>query len=98
MNGAGLWRPAFILSALLFMVGGPQHPDGTMVEMLGHPAWVRAHSLVLAGFVAFLVGLMAFRATPSLPERTRRWTRYALVGAVLQVVEMALHTAAVVDL
>ena len=97
MNGVALWRPAFVAAAVLLIVGGPQHPGGTMVEMLGHPAWVRAHSLVLAGFVAFLVGLMAFRATPSLPESTRRWTRYALVGAVLQVVEMALHTAAVVD-
>ena len=97
MSGVALWRPAFLLSALLLMVGGPQHPDGTMVEMLGHPAWVRAHSLVLAGFVAFLLGLMAFRTIPSLPKNTRRWTRYALVGAVLQVVEMVLHTAAVVD-
>ena len=97
MSGVALWRPAFILSALLLMVGGPQHPEGTMVEMLGHPAWVRAHSLMLAGFVVLFVGLLLFRANPSFPDRTQRWTRYALVGTGLQVVEMVLHTAAVVD-
>ena len=97
MSGVAVWRPAFILSALLLMVGAPQHPGGTMVEMLAHPAWVRAHSLMLAGFVALFVGLLFFRANPSLPDRTQRWTRYALVGTVLQIVEMVLHTAAVVD-
>ena len=68
-----------------------------MVEMLGHPAWVASHSLMLAGFVVLFVGLLVFRTTPTLPERTLRWTRYALVGGALMVVEMALHTAAVVD-
>ena len=97
MSGVALWRPAFVLAAVLLLVGGPQHPDGTLEEMLGHPAWVRSHSLMLAGFVAFFVGLLALRATPSLPDRTRRWTRYALVGTTLQIVEMVLHTAAVVD-
>lgn len=97
MSGVALWRPAFILSALLLMVGGPQHPEGTMVEMLAHPTWVQAHGLMLAGFVFLFVGLLLFRTNPSLPDRTQRWARYALVGTALQVVEMVLHTAAVVD-
>ena len=97
MSGIALWRPAFVLAAVLLLVGAPQHPDGTMEEMLGHPAWIRAHSLMLAGFTAFLVGLMVLRAAPALPERTHRWTGYALVGTALQVVEMVLHTASVVD-
>ena len=59
--------------------------------MLGHAAWVRTHSLMLAGFVALLVGLVVFRATPSLPDRTHRWTRYAIVGTALQVVDGAAH-------
>ena len=91
------WRLAFILSALLILVGGPQHPDGTMAEMLGHPAWFRAHSLLLAGFVALLVGLFFFRSSSTLPHATRRWTRFAVIGTVLQTVEMVLHTAAAVD-
>ena len=97
MSGVALWRPAFVLSAVFLLVGAPQHPEGTMVEMLGHPAWVRAHSLMLAGFAALLGGLLVLRATPALPNRTHRWTRYALAGTALQIVEMMLHTAAVVD-
>ena len=97
MSGVTLWRPAFVLFAVLLMIGAPQHPDGSMVEMLGHPAWVRAHSLMLAGFVVLFIGLLVFRATPSLPDQTQRWTRYALIGTALQIVEMVLHTAAVVD-
>ena len=97
MSGVARWRPAFLLSALLLMVGAPQHPGGTMVEMLGHPAWVRTHSLMTAGFVALFVGLLFLKANPSLPDRTQRWTRYALVGTGLQIVEMVLHTASVVD-
>ena len=97
MNTSARWRSAFILSALLLMIGGPQHPDGTMVEMLGHPDWIPAHTLMLAGFGVLLVGLLAFSTTPTLPTRARRWTRYALVGNALMIVEMALHTAAVVD-
>ena len=38
MSGVALWRPAFVLAAVLLLVGGPQHPDGTLEEMLGHPA------------------------------------------------------------
>ena len=68
-----------------------------MAEMLGHPAWVRAHSLLLAGFVALLVGLVFFRSDSTLPQATRRWTRFAVIGTLLQALEMVLHTAAVVD-
>ncbi len=63
MNTSARWRSAFILSALLLMIGGPQHPDGTMVEMLGHPDWIPAHTLMLAGFGVLLVGLLAFSTT-----------------------------------
>ena len=63
----------------------------------GHPAWVRSHVLMLAGFVALLVGLFFLRSDAALPDATRRWTRVAVIGTALQVVEMVLHTAAVVD-
>ena len=97
MNSFPHWRSLFFLSALLLPIGGLQHPDGTMAEMLAHPAWVRAHALMLAGFLALFVGLFFLRSHATLPEATRRWTRFALIGTALQVVEMALHTAAVVD-
>jgi hypothetical protein len=92
-----LWRGCFIVSALLLMAGGPQHPGGEMHEMLGNPKWVPAHSLLLAGIVVLLVGLLMFKRTTSLPGATQRWLRFAIIGTVLQTIEMAMHTAAVVD-
>lgn len=92
-----LWRLCFIGSALLLMAGGPQHPGGTMAEMLGDPRWVPAHSLMLAGFVTLLAGLLLYKRSTSLPATTNRWLQFAIIGTVLQTIEMAMHTAAVVD-
>lgn len=94
--GSGLWRLFFIVSALFLMAGGPQHPGGTMAEMLADRKWIPAHSLMLAGFVVLLAGLLVYQRN-ALPERTRRWLRFAIIGTLLQAVEMAFHTAAVVD-
>ena len=91
------WRLCFVLAAILLLMGGGQHPNGTMAEMLAHPAWVRSHLLMLAGFVALFVGLIVLFGRAALPDRTRRWTRYAAIGTALQAIELAFHTAAVVD-
>ena len=92
-----LWRLFFILSALFLVAGGPRHPGGTMAEMLAHPDWVPSHALMLAGFVSLLVGLILYQRSVVLPDRTRMWARYAVLGTALQVVEMAFHTAASID-
>ena len=68
-----------------------------MEQMLAHPDWVLAHTLVLLGFVSMLIGLILYGRSTTLPERTRRWIRLATIGTALQVVEMFLHTVAVVD-
>jgi len=92
-----LWRPCLVLSALFILTGGPRHPRGTMAEMLGHPDWVLSHALMLAGFVALLAGLILYNRDAAVPDRTRKWVRFAVIGTVLQVIEMAMHTASVVD-
>ena len=97
MSRAGLWRVFFILTALFIVVGGPQHPKGTMGEMLANPKWIPSHALLLAGFVAFLIGLLLYQRGVGLPDRTRRWARLAVVATILQSVEMTLHMAAAVD-
>ena len=91
------WRVCFVLFAVLIAAGGPQHPQGTMEQMLANRMWVPAHSLLFAGFVALLIGLIALGRGPLLPPRTRRWLRWAIIGTAVQAVEMALHTAAAVD-
>ena len=93
-----LWRPFFALCGILILAGGPKHPGGTMAEMLAHPDWVPSHALMLAGFVSLLIGLLFVRRLPDLNARVRRWTAVATVGTILQIIEMAFHTAAYVDL
>ncbi|MEO8432505.1 MAG: hypothetical protein ABI592_13415 [Acidobacteriota bacterium] len=91
------WRICFILGAVFIAAGGPQHPRGTMEQMLADPKWVPAHLLLLAAFLLLLAGLVLFGRSRPLPDRTRRWVRFATLGTVLQAIEMALHTAAAVD-
>lgn len=97
MKTALAWRLGFALAALLIIVGGPQHPRGTMAQMLADPAWYPSHALVLAGFVALAAGLALFARQDDLTPDARRWTRLALLGTAGQVLEMTVHTAAAVD-
>ncbi|MEO7273451.1 MAG: hypothetical protein ABIX28_00125 [Vicinamibacterales bacterium] len=89
-------RPLFILAGGLVLAGGPRHPGGTMVEMLGDPEWIPAHTMMLGGFLSLLLGLVAF-SRGALTPAMRRWAGLAIAGAALQAVEMALHTAAALD-
>lgn len=96
--GSGAWRLAFVAAGALILAGGPQHPrDATMAEMLANPTWVRSHLLVLGGFIALTGGLALYARTAAVPARTRPWLRWAVIGTALQTVEMAFHTAAIVD-
>jgi hypothetical protein len=92
------WRAAFAACAVLILLGGPRHPGGTMEQMLADPAWVPSHALMLAGFAALLVALILWRRSGAGSGTLSRWYWLAVFGAALQTVEMALHTAAVVDL
>jgi hypothetical protein len=91
------WRLAFLLAGGLVLIGGPRHPRGTMVEMLAHPDWTPAHVLMLAGFVALLIGLTLMSAEMPLSNGLRRWRRVAIAVTAFQAVEMAVHTVAALD-
>lgn len=97
MQGSVPWRLCFVVSALFLLAGGPLHPGGTMAEMLAHPDWVLSHVLQLVSYAALLAGLILYRQNAALPARTRTWVRLAVIGTVLQVLEMVFHTAASVD-
>ncbi len=92
-----MWRIWFAVAGVLMLAGGPRHPGGSMLEMLTHPDWFMAHALVTLGYGAMVAGLVAFSRTSANTPAMRRWTRFAIVGTALQVVEMAVHTAAMVD-
>src|SRR5262245_31173684 len=91
------WRVLFILAGVLLATGGPQHPRGTMAEMLHDPKWVPAHSLMLAGFGALFIALLTYKQLVPARTRTRKWSRIAAFCTLLQALEMGLHTAATVD-
>jgi len=92
-----LWRSLLVLSGILIFVGGPMHPGGTIAEMLADPQWVPSHALMLAGELCLLAGLVIYGRSFQIPRRTRFWLTLAIVGLVLQSVEMVLHTLAYVD-
>jgi hypothetical protein len=94
---SGPWRILFVIAALFFLVGGPRHPRGTMAEMLAHSDWLPAHLLMLAGWVTLLIALVVFRRASSLPERSQKWLRLALIGVGLQALEMGIHAIANLD-
>jgi hypothetical protein len=68
-----------------------------MAVMLADTHWIPAHLLLLTAYASLLAGLVAFaRATgPAAPIRP--WVLLAVLGTSLQCVEMAVHTAAVLD-
>ena len=93
---ADRWRLPLLLGGLLIAVAG--HPTGNMLEMLSNPIWVRTHSITLAGLVATFVGLLLYsRSAIANSASVRRWTRLVTIATALEVVEMIVHTVAVVD-
>ena len=102
---AQAWRFAFLLSGAAMLAGGPQHPSPDLTKsfedstatMLADPGWVPAHLGILASYLLLLTALWlwARRAQPG--GRLRAWTRFAMLAVALGVVEMAFHTASVLD-
>lgn len=91
------WRLLFAAAGVLMLAGGPRHPGGTMLEMLTHPDWFIAHALVTLGYGTMLAGLIAFSRTDANTPAMRPWTRFGIIGTALMALEMAVHTAAMVD-
>jgi len=92
-----MWRVLFAVAGVLMLAGGPRHPGGSMLEMLRHHDWFMAHALVTLGYGTMLAGLIAFSRTAANTPALKRWTSFAIAGTALQTVEMAVHTAAMVD-
>ena len=91
------WRACFFLAGGLILAGGPLHPAGTMADMLADPNWLPSHALMTVGFVLMWAGLVLWGRTPSIAPRVRTWLRPAIIATALQSIDMALHTAAMVD-
>ena len=97
MTGLMGWRGAFVLAGVLMLIGGPLHPQGEMVEMLVHSNWILSHTLLTFGFAALVLGVMLSARALTWTERAGKWRRAALIGAILQTIEMVAHTVSYVD-
>ncbi|MDQ3171156.1 MAG: hypothetical protein M3Q55_13545 [Acidobacteriota bacterium] len=91
------WRVAFFAAGALILTGAPRHPRGAMADMLAHHDWFMAHAILVVAYLVLVIGFVMFARVPGLSDNLRRWTRFAAVGAALEAVEMAVHTAASVD-
>lgn len=97
-NSSRTWRALFIVGGLFYFVGAFFHPRGmTMTDMLVDAAWIPAHAAVFFGFILITVGLVLFRRSAPVSSALNRWIVAAIVLAVFQIIEMALHTMAYVD-
>ena len=68
-----------------------------MAGMLADPAWIPAHSAIFVGLLLMTVGLVYFRRSTLTSAKMNRWLYFTIVLAVLETVEMGLHTMAYVD-
>lgn len=92
------WRVLFVAGGLAYFVGAFFHPrDGGMGAMLVNPAWVPSHTAVFLGAALITLGLVSVRRAVPVSPALNRWLTATIILAVLQVVEMALHTMAWVD-
>lgn len=92
-----VWRALFVAGGVLYFVGSFHHPRGMMSDMLVDPAWVPAHAAVFVGLAAMTVGLVAFRRSRPTSAALGRWLEVTIVLAVLETLEMGVHTIAYVD-
>ena len=98
LDSSRSWRALFVMGGLLYFVGAFFHPRGaTMGDMLVDPVWIPAHAAVFVGFSLVTVGLVYFRRSVPVSPTMKRWLLATIVLAVLQVIEMGLHTMAYVD-
>lgn len=95
---AALWRLLFVVGGVIYFAGAFFHPRGmTMSEMLVDPWWIPSHAAVFLGVALLTMGLASFRKSVRYSAALQRWLVATLGLAVLQVIEMGLHTMAYVD-
>jgi hypothetical protein len=91
----------FGVGGALLAVGGTMHPhetSGSMHESLlaivGSPAWLPAHAVLLAGMLTALVGLILLRRHDAFPARVRPWLTGTIIAWAVATPEFVPHLLA----
>lgn len=96
-------RSAAVLATggVLLALGGAMHPhetSGTMhdslLALVGSPAWLPAHAVLLAGMLATLAGLVLLRRTHALPAAVRPWLTGTIIAWAIATPEVVPHLLA----
>lgn len=91
----------FGVGGLLLAVGGGMHPhetDGTMEQsllaLIGSPAWLPAHAVLLVGILTAIVGLVLLRRHHAFPRSVRPWLTGTIVAWTVAAPEFVPHLLA----
>jgi hypothetical protein len=91
----------FGVGGLLLAVGGLMHPhetDGTMEQnllaLLGSPAWLPAHAVLLVGMFTAVAGLVLLRRHDAFAPGVRPWLTGAIVAWGVAAPEFVPHLLA----
>ena len=104
MDTTNLHRPLLVIGALATAVGGNLHPEApeglsfrdNLVAMMDDGAWVPGHAIATVGLALIAAGLLVARRNGAWPAAARLLP-FAALAAAAYALEMAVHTAAVVD-
>ena len=104
MDTTNLHRPLIVLGALASAVGGNLHPEApeglsfrdNLVAMMDDPAWVPGHAIATIGLALLTAGLVIAKRRGAWPS-VSGLLPFAAISAGAYALEMAVHTASVVD-
>ena len=96
-------RAAVVFGAggALLAVGGAMHPHETsgslhesLLAIIGSPAWLPAHAVLLAGMLTALVGLVLLRRHDAFPAPVRPWLTATIIAWAVATPEFVPHLLA----
>ena len=91
----------FGVGGALLAVGGMMHPHETsgsmhesLLALIGSPAWLPAHAVLLAGMVTAVVGLVLLRRHDAFPARVGPWLTGTIIAWAIATPEFVPHLLA----
>lgn len=91
----------FGIGGALLAIGGTMHPHETsgsmhesLLALIGSPAWLPAHAVLLAGMLTAVVGLVLLRRHDAFPAPVRPWLTGTIIAWTVATPEFVPHLLA----